>query len=414
MLEKFTAFIRQRVSRPLQYYQDICVRCGACVDACHFYAVTKDPVHIPAYRMMLVKKLTQSGENGDGKLLNWYREFQERDAPTAAQLEKAIWECTGCRRCAVFCPFDLDTALLVSLGRAALLQENDAHEIIAEIGQAEVSKGEIIDDIKEFYVEQVEVLEQRLQQEFAPDLRIPVEKEARVLYVPLVGEHAITPVAKIFHAAGEDWTLSQFTATNHSFFVGDMESAAKAAHWIVQEARRLGITTLVYSECGHATRTLMQYFDAWFGDELAGIERTDILSLVARYLDAGKIRVQSGAFDTPLTYHDPCNLGRNLGVFDEPRALINAVATNFCELTPNREMNWCCGGGGGLVADPDLAEIRLQAGQKKVEQIRQTQAQWVITACENCKAQLEDLDQHYELGVEVKGVVDIIADALIL
>ncbi len=414
MLDKFVEFVRQRVNRPLQYYQDICVRCGACADACHVFAATHNPVHIPAYRMALVKKLTQGKEHGNGRLLNWYNEFQARDARAAAQLEKAVWECTGCRRCAVYCPFDLDTALLVSLGRAALLQENPIHDIIAEIGQAEVVKGEIIDDIKEFYVEQMQELEQQLQEEFSPGLQIPTDKKARVLYIPLVGEHAITPVAKIFHAAGEDWTLSQFTATNHSFFVGDMESAKKAAHWIVQEARRLGVSTIVYPECGHATRAMMQYSDSWFGDEVAGIERTNILPLVAGYLAEGKIRVRPGAFDTPSTYHDPCNLGRNLGFFEQPRALINAIVTDFRELTPNREYNWCCGGGGGLVADPDMEPLRIQTGIKKAEQVRQSGAEWLITSCENCTTQLEGLNEHYELGIEVKGVIDIIADALIL
>ena len=144
----------------------------------------------------------------------------------ADQLKKAMWECTGCRRCAVFCPFDLDTGLLVGAGRYSLLQESDEHEIIAEIGDAEVSKGEIIDVIKEFYVEQTQELEARLQEEFHPDIRIPIDKEgARVLFVPLVGEHALIPAAKIFLAAGEDWTLSMFTATNHSFFVGDADKA---------------------------------------------------------------------------------------------------------------------------------------------------------------------------------------------
>jgi Fe-S oxidoreductase len=128
----------------------------------------------------------------------------------------------------------------------------------------------------------------------------------------------------------------------------------------------------------------------------------------------GRIRVQSGMFDTPLTYHDPCNLGRNVGLFEEPRALINAVATDFRELEPGRELNWCCGGGGGLIADPDMFDIRMKAGRPKVEQVRQTGAQWLVTACENCKTQLEDLNQHYEMGMEIKGVVDLIADALVL
>ncbi|MFQ6101800.1 MAG: (Fe-S)-binding protein [Anaerolineae bacterium] len=415
MLAQFLETIRQRINRPLQYYEDICVRCGACIDACHFYATSKDPAHIPAYRMMLIKKLKQSGLSGSGTLLDWYRESRGADRRMADELWRAMWECTGCRRCAVFCPFDLDTALLVSSGRFALMQEGLGPEMIAEIGNAEVNKGEIIDAIKEFYIEQTKELEKRLQEESAPDLQIPVEKEgARVLYVPLVGEHAVVPMAKIFHAAGEDWTLSLFTATNHSFFVGDMAKAKQAAHWIVQEARRLGVKAIVYPECGHATRTAMQYFDAWFGEEVAGIERINVVQLAASYLAEGKIRVEAGAFDASLTYHDPCNIGRNVGLFEEPRALIRAVATDFRELVPNRELNWCCGGGGGLIAALEMKETRMQAGWKKVEQIRRSGAQWVVTSCENCKTQLADLSEHYELGVEIKGVVDLIADALIL
>jgi len=415
MLTGFPEAIRERITRPLQYYQDICVRCGACIDACHFYIASREPAHIPAYRMALVKNLVQSGTPGDGRLLDWYRDFPKIDSRTVAELQRAMWECTGCRRCAVFCPFDLDTGLLVSAGRFSLLQEGLGPEMIAEIGNAEVSKGEIIDSIKEFYLDQMKTLEERLQKEFAPGLQIPVEKEgARVLYVPLVGEHNLIPAAKIFHVAEEDWTLSLFTATNHSFFVGDMAKAKEAAHWIVKEARRLGVEAIVYPECGHATRTLLHYFDDWFGEEVAGLERMNVVQLVASYLAERKIRLQPGVFDTPLTYHDPCNLGRNAGIYDEPRALIKAVATDFRELNPNRALNWCCGGGGGLIAAPEMKEVRIQAGQPKVEQIRQTRAQWVITACENCKTQLRDLNEHYELGIEVKGVVALIADALIL
>jgi Fe-S oxidoreductase len=416
MLTRFIETIRQRISRPLQYYEDICVRCGACIEACHFYAVSKDPAHIPAYRMMLVKKLTQSGASGNKPPLDWYREFWGRDERMANELQRAMWECTGCRRCAVFCPFNLDTALLVSAGRFSLLQEGLGPEMIAEIGNAEVSKGEIIDVVKEFYLDQVKALEKRLQDEFAPGLQIPVEKEkARVLYVPLVGEHAVVPVAKVFHAAGEDWTLSLFTATNHSFFVGDMAKAQQAAHYIVEEARRLGVKAIVYPECGHATRTLLHYFENWFGEEVADMERISIVQLVASYLQEGRIRLRSGAFDIPLTYHDPCNLGRNGGIYEEPRMLLRAVATDFRELTPNRALNWCCGGGGGLIAAVDeMEEVRMKAGQPKVEQIRRSGAQWVVTACENCKTQLGDLNEHYELGVEIKGVVDLVADALIL
>jgi Fe-S oxidoreductase len=416
MLERFVETIQGRVSRPLQYYGDICVRCGACADACHFYAASKDPAHIPAQRMMLVKKAIQGAQGRKGSLLDWYRQVEGNDPAMAAQLRKAMWDCTGCRRCAVFCPFNLDTGLLVGTGRYAMLQEEMGPEMIAEIGDAEVSKGEIIDFIKEFFIEQVMELEARLQDEFHPDLKIPVEKEgARALYVPLVGEHAIIPAAKIFHAADEDWTLSLFTATNHSYFVGDMAKAKQAAHWIVQEAQRLGVKAIVYPECGHASRTLQNYFEGWFADEIAGIERTNIVPLTYAYLNEGRIKIKAGQFDTPMTYHDSCSLGRSSGIYEEPREMLHAIATDIREMTPDRELNWCCGGGGGLIAAvEEMFETRMQGGLPKVEQIRTSGAEWVITACENCKTQLEDLNEHYELGIEIKGVIDLVADALIV
>jgi Fe-S oxidoreductase len=366
--------------------------------------------------MMLAKQVLQRAESGDGALLDWYRDIERNDERLAAKLERAMWECTGCRRCAVFCPFDLDSGLLVSAGRYSLLQEGIGPDMIGEIGDSEVSKGEIIQDIKEFYVDQMSDMEKRLQDEVGGDLMIPVEKEgARILYVPLVGEGAVAPAAKIFHAAEEDWTLSLFTATNHSYFIGSMEKAKKVARWIVEEAQRLNVDTIVYPECGHATRTLLYYFDAWFGDEVQGIARVSIVKLIARYLRDGRIAVRPGTFDTPMAYHDPCNLGRNGGMYEEPRQLIRSVSTGFRELSPNREMNWCCGGGGGLIAATDerIDEVRMMGGRPKAEQIKEADVEWVVTACENCKTQLGDLNEYYGLDIEVKGVVDLVADALV-
>jgi Fe-S oxidoreductase len=366
--------------------------------------------------MLLAKKVLQFADAGDRSLLNWYRDIEENDESMADRLEHAMWDCTGCRRCAVFCPLDLDTALLVSAGRYSLLQEGVGPEMIGEIGDAELSKGEIIDDIKDFYIDQMREMQTRLQGEFSPDLKIPIDEEgARVLYVPLVGEEAIVPAAKVFHAAGEDWTLSLFTATNHSYFTGDMAKTKQAANWIVQEARRLGVQAIVYPECGHATRTLLYYFDSWFAEETADVERVSIVELLASYLQDGRISIKPGSCDVPLTYHDPCNIGRNGGMYEQPRLLIHSLATDLKELTPTRELNWCCGGGGGLIAAmEDMDEIRLKAGRPKVEQIRETGAEWVVTACENCKTQLADLNEHYGLGIEIKGLVELVADALVM
>jgi Fe-S oxidoreductase len=73
---------------------------------------------------------------------------------------------------------------------------------------------------------------------------------------------------------------------------------------------------------------------------------------------------------------------------------------------------YCCGGGGGLVTLPEYDEKRLRAGNPKAEQIKKTGARIVAAACENCRLQLGDLNNHYELGVQVTVLADLIVKAL--
>jgi Fe-S oxidoreductase len=83
-------------------------------------------------------------------------------------------------------------------------------------------------------------------------------------------------------------------------------------------------------------------------------------------------------------------------------------------MCPNREKNFCCGGGGGQLAMTRFSQRRLKAGQIKADQIRKTGAKIVAAPCHNCIDQLMELNKHYKLGVEVKTICEIVADALII
>jgi Fe-S oxidoreductase len=83
------------------------------------------------------------------------------------------------------------------------------------------------------------------------------------------------------------------------------------------------------------------------------------------------------------------------------------------ELTPNREKNWCCGGGGGLVAQPDFDEFRIKTGERKAEQIKKTGAGIVVSPCENCRLQIKSLNESYNLNIKVTGLSDVVANSLI-
>ena len=101
-------------------------------------------------------------------------------------------------------------------------------------------------------------------------------------------------------------------------------------------------------------------------------------------------------------------------MLEEPREVLRAAVADFREMTPNRQANYCCGGGSGLVALPEYEAVRLKAGKPKVRQIGATGAAWVAAACENCRLQLTDLAGHYRAGYRVTGLAELVVRAMCL
>ena len=83
------------------------------------------------------------------------------------------------------------------------------------------------------------------------------------------------------------------------------------------------------------------------------------------------------------------------------------VSSHFCATDA---LAWCCGGGGGLVAEPELDEFRIKTGELKVEQIRNTGAKIVVSPCENCRLQLDTLNEKYDMGVKITSMMDLVVD----
>ncbi len=101
-------------------------------------------------------------------------------------------------------------------------------------------------------------------------------------------------------------------------------------------------------------------------------------------------------------------------MIDEPRFVLQHLTDDFIDMTSDVKYNWCCGGGGGLVAlGEDTLDFRMKSAKVKVDQVKATGAKILATACENCHTQLSDLNNHYSMGVEVKFLSSMIADALI-
>jgi CheY-like chemotaxis protein len=133
-----------------------------------------------------------------------------------------------------------------------------------------------------------------------------------------------------------------------------------------------------------------------------------------RYVREGRIKVDKTRKSEPVTYHDSCNNARSCGMTEEPRELLNLVATDFREMYPNRAENFCCTGGGGAMSMSEYAPRRLKSAKIKADQLRATGAKIVVTSCHNCVDGLFDLIRHYKLDMQVKLLVNLVANALVV
>src|SRR6056297_457846 len=401
----------KKLNKPLRYYLDLCTRCGLCYDTCHAYQGVPKEIYTPVGRAEVVRKVFKKYFKPTGFFLPYWGDATELDDHVMDDVYEAAFSCTGCRRCMVYCPFGIDMGMLMTIAKQLLLTNETAPEELVMLADGAVEKGKSIEEFKEGFRSVIEDLQvevkDRLGASSAEGL-IPMDKEnANILFAGLSGAHSIVHPAVIFNAAKEDWTLSFFEAVNFGYFAGDSEKADFIAKRIINEAIRLNVKEVVIVECGTAFR-IPKFL---MGD--LPFKVSSIVEVIYRYIKEGRIKIKEKAVEDVVTWHDPCQLGRNGGVYEEPREIVSMLAGDFREMSPTREFNWCCGGGGGLVA-LDNEDFRIKSGKPKKEQIDATGAKMVITACENCVLQLNTIKSGYNMDIKVESLTELVSQNLVL
>ncbi|MCE1205970.1 MAG: (Fe-S)-binding protein [Spirochaetia bacterium] len=410
MSEKLKELFETKLNRSMRLYLDTCARCGACVEACHVYQSMPETKYTPVGRAEIIRKLFKRYFKLQGKIAPWLGETIDLDDIGLDKAYEAAFSCTGCRRCVTYCPFGIDTQQVMGIAKLLLIGAEKQPQILSMLSDMSVAKGETWETSRQDYQEAVANLAPEVEalypvQPGKPAIPLDVQG-ANVLYVGLSGKHSIVPAAAILNAAKENWTLSYFEAVNFAAWLGDTNKQNAIAKRIIDEATRLGVREVAIVECGTATRVMK------FMTGSHPFKVVSIVELIARYLKEGRIKVDSSRFKGSLTYHDPCQLARNGGVMEEPRYIISKLTDNFIELTPNREENWCCGGGGGFISLGEH-EFRMKSSKVKADQMKASHAESICTACENCHTQLTELNEHYELGMKVESLTNLVAHALV-
>ena len=401
-------------SARIKTWLNICSRCGLCAEGCfYFLSHNRDPKLSPAYK---VKKT----------LGEMYRKRVKADDRFFKECYEILWfQCTLCKRCSLYCPFGIDIASMMSIARNICMSQGVSPERLIEFTENSRKSGNHMGLPSEELIEVCEWMVEETEDEYR-GVTIPIDKQgAKYMYTINPREVVFYPqnignAAVIFSIAEENWTIPSFgwDCTNLPMFAGDRAMAAKSVDNVYKKAQELDAEKILITECGHAYRSLA-FEGPYMTGQSDGKPPVDVIhyvQLIDEYLKEGRLKIDpEKIIKEPITYQDPCNVSRNGGLWEEARNIINYLAEDFRDMTPNRDHNHCCGGGGGIMPmGPDFKPGRMKAGRIKAEQIRETGAKIVIAPCHNCFDQIQDLGEKYELDIKVFSFKELLLETMII
>ncbi|MEH0020221.1 MAG: (Fe-S)-binding protein [Desulfobacter sp.] len=375
-----------------------CLTCGACNSRCTWFDGQGGPMPRQMVRMAALGLDDQLIKSG------------------------MLWDCLICNRCTQDCPMGITMDIVVRKARSLAAANDQIPEDIQKGIKSRLELGDVNGLTKEEFVETVEWVSEEFVDEVEDEnAEIPHDKEgAKFLYLPNPRELGInllhlTAMAKLFYATKESWTMSSYhtDVTNWGYFVGKDDIAERMALMVVEPAERLGIETLILSECGHGYHVLKHILPQVIGRE-PKFSVMSIPELVVEYARKGVLKFDPSVHPYKIAYHDPCNVARKSGGYDAPRELLELCCDGVVELTPSREDGVCCGGGGGILQDSGSTKKRMVTGKPKADQMKATGLEHIATACLSCHRQLGELSNHFKLGMKVDTVASLASESLIL
>ena len=428
--------------RSLQVFMDICVKCGACTDKCHYYLGTADPKNMPVARQDLMRSVYRRYFTLPGKLFPKLVGARDLTRDVLDEWYGYYHQCSECRRCSVYCPYGIDTAEVTMAGR----------EILASVGYGNKYSNEIIGKVYKIgnnlglpgpaLEDTLEGLAEDVEDDTGIKVDFPMDKVgAEVLLITPSADFFAEPhvdglmgYGKVFHEAGIEWTVSSYAseAANFGLFIGSYDNMEKVALRVRKASQDLKVRRIVHGECGHAWRVAYSFWNTLAGPfdylDPAYPVPQHICELTYDLLKAGKIKLDpSQNDDKTLTFHDSCNVARASrmgdkpgGQFTIPRELIKAACNNYVDMAPDtiHDNTFCCGGGGGLLTD-DLMEVRVKGAMPRMQALNEivesNGVTHVAAICAICKTQFAKTLPYFNMGMDmIISVHQLVGDALIM
>jgi len=423
--------------QPLFHTLEYCVKCQICSDACPAYVASgRQDIYRPTMRPELLRRIISTYVKKEHPLMRKFKASDiELNGQALIRLAELAYRCTLCRRCAQVCLLGCDNALVSREIRKIFSQQMGiAPKEVHEKGSAQqIKAGSSTGMTPPALADILEFTEEEIEEKTGKKIKIPVDKKgAEILLLHNAGEFLAWPenleaFAILFDAAGIDWTLSSelvgYDAVNYGVWYDDVQFTRIALRH-AQAAKNLGVKKISLGECGHAHKAMIVVADRVLTGNL-NIPRESAIPLMEEIVMSGRIKLEPGRNNFPVTLHDPCNMVRLMGIVEPQRRILRKIAPQFREMTPHGVENYCCGGGSGfaIIQSNNFPDWRSSvSGRMKLKQTLEAFAdkpsadvkKYVCAPCSNCKGQYRELFNYYDVweksGIFYGGLVELIVN----
>jgi Fe-S oxidoreductase len=365
-----------------------CYQCGKCTGGC--------PVSLKS--KLNIRKLMLEGILG--KSLDRIREKEE------------LWDCTTCKTCTLRCPRGMKPMELVIGLREILVEEGHIPKTIIDAMENVYKHGNPWGKPKNKRTEWLKVLPEDFRvKDFSQGDR------AEFLYFvgcaasfdPRIQEIAKSTVSDL-RRAGVDFGIlgnEEQCCGNEIRRMGESGLFEELMEENVKRFESKQIERIITS-CPHGMNVLKNEYPQ------GKFEVFHVTQLLATRLKEGKLSFTQ-EINKVITYHDPCFLGKQNDVFDEPRILLQAIpGLTLKELDRSRERSLCCEGGGGRMWVESTSETRERLAEVRVKDAVELGAEILVTACPLCVLTLEDAvkTSGHEERIKVMDVTELLAEAM--
>ena len=391
-------------------FLDACIRCGMCAEACHFYQETGDPKYTPRYKLEPFMRAYRREMSPFAFLRRWLGLTHQVTVDELERWQELIYDsCTVCGRCTMICPMGIDIASLVSQARHGMFKAGLVPAELHAVAERAETEGSPLGAGPDVFRDRIEWLADD------HEVAIPIDRESADVLLTVSSieimkyPRSIVDMARILNHMGVDWTFRSdgYEATNFGLLSGNREWQRDISCRIINAAEAVGAHTVVLPECGHAYTAMrwMAANDVYHGPLPFQVKQ--ISEFLADGVRGGRLRLRPDS--RSVTFHDPCQVSRRGGATQAPREVLAALGVELRETEDTADLNWCCGGGGGVVSIGRADDLRHKAFRIKQRQVEATGAQGFVTSCANCRMTFDDDSDHFHWDRKVESLVELVA-----